>query len=496
MPRRACAGCCRGNTDGRGGGRGVRLLVIWAIVSIPYTIFGIYTGDKYWSPGNILAFVISGAVLAHLFAFQRKVAWQAVWWHKYFLLFMLCGLASTLSSPYFSAALARAMFQFTGILNMICLCLALASEIRRDPAFLPTLTRYAMIGLGVVAVLGIVQFFTFNFLRTDAGFAQLLIFNDLAGGYVYKLPSELGTIMRPNSICREPSHLAQFLGMGAGVSLIRLGVLGKGMKADIAAAVPKWTAVSTLICFALTISVIGYLLLALVMVFLVAMSRRFSWTFIARGAAFALIAMAGMAAMAKFAGPKFATKVGSIRFFFSQVDAKEIKDEYVSALAITANIDVMVQNLRARPLLGVGLGAHPASYIEKAPQYIRRPDMYRINAADAGGLLFRLLSETGLAGTACYLAGLAAIILKARGAVLGAVPFREDTPPLLIGYTASLAAVALIFFFRWGSYYDIELWALMALSACAPMLFHPRGAAAPSPGLARAETAGAGLGLA
>ncbi len=457
----------------------MRLLVMWAIVLIPYTIFGVYTGDKYWSPSNVIAFAVTGAVLVHLFAYQRKLAWEVVWWHKYFLMFLVVGLGSTITSPYFTPALARAIFQFTGIVNMLGLCIALASEVRRDPEFLARLTKCTMIGLGIVAVLGIIQFVTFNALHTDAGFSQLLIFNDIAHGYVYKLPSELGSILRPNSICREPSHLAQFLGMGAGLSLLRLGVLGRIMQEGLRKAVPKWTAVATLVCFTLTVSVIAYLLLAMILVSLIAVSRRFNPAFLVKILVYLVFAGAMISAMAFFAGPKFTSKVSSLRLFFTEINPDDTKDEYVSALAITANIDVMVKNLKARPLMGVGFGAHPLSYIEKAPLYIRRPDTFRINSADAGGLIFRLLSETGLAGTFCYVAGMLAVCLRARRLVITAKAKRSDTVPLVTGYAAAFIGIAIIFFFRWGSYYDVELWTLMAILACAPMLFQPGQARIP-----------------
>ena len=456
---------------------------------VPYTLFGFYLGDKYISSANVLAFAIGGVVLVDVFAYQRRIPWDLLWWQKYFALFLVSACVSTLFSPYFSGAIARGLFQVAGMGSMLCLTLALCWQVRLDPAFYGRLLKSTLWGLGVVAILGIVQFFTFNVLKTEAGFAQLMAINDYVGGDVYKLPSELGAVFRPNSICREPAHLAQFLGLGAGVCFIRIGLLGREMKRQLSGIVPLWVAVSLIGCMILTLSIIAYSLMGIVLLSLVVLPRRPSVRSL-KGLAIASIILAGILLSAvKVAGPTFATKLGTVKLLFStEVENEGAATEAISAMAITSNIYVMAENLKERPVLGVGLGAHPESYLIHAPDYMRKPDRFRLNAVDAGGLLFRLLSETGYLGTLLFFGGVVAVVGRARRHILDSAPARADARPLAIGITASLIGVVCVFSVRWANYYDLELWLLLALSACVPILYDSLpargipGARSPHPG--------------
>jgi len=119
---------------------------------------------------------------------------------------------------------------------------------------------------------------------------------------------------------------------------------------------------------------------------------------------------------------------------------------------------------------------------------MRKPDRFRLNAVDAGGLLFRLLSETGYLGTLLFFGGVVAVVGRARRHILDSAPARADARPLAIGITASLIGVVCVFSVRWANYYDLELWLLLALSACVPILYDSLpargipGARSPHPG--------------
>jgi O-antigen ligase len=469
----------------------MRLLLIWAAVLVPYTLFGFFLpGEKYISPGNFVAFLISGVVLVHLFAYQTRIPAGLVGWQKPFALFLLSACVSTALSPYFSRAIARGAFQVLALTTMLCLTLALSYQVRREPGFYQILVRRILWGLSGVAILGIVQFFTFNVLRTDLGFAQLLAINDYVGGAVYKLPTELGSVFRPNSICKEPAHLGQFLGMAAGVSFIRIGILGGEMKRRIAPVVPLWAALSILACMVLTLSIISYSLMGIVLLSLAILPRRPSLRLV-KSLAASLVVLAALLGLAvKLAGPTFSTKLGTVKLFFTSSQAvadEQVVTEAISAMAITSNIYVMAENLKERPVLGVGLGAHPESYLVHVPDYMRKPDRFRLNAVDAGGLLFRLLSETGCLGTAFFAAGVGLIVLRARKRILDHEPGAAEAKPLAVGITASLIGVICVFAVRWANYYDLEMWLLLALSASVPTLFGSLPRNGPRP-----VTAGAG----
>lgn len=150
------------------------------------------------------------------------------------------------------------------------------------------------------------------------------------------------------------------------------------------------------------------------------------------------------------------------------------------------NFEVTTINLLNRPLLGVGLGAHPVSYEIFAPGYMREQYIWRLNRQSASCLLFRLLSETGVVGTILFIDGFLSIVFKGRRVILKALtkdvyagPKTQLLPiSVAVGIMASCVGLFFIYLVRFGVYYDPELWVLLALTACVPGLVSRRRAPA------------------
>lgn len=96
---------------------------------------------------------------------------------------------------------------------------------------------------------------------------------------------------------------------------------------------------------------------------------------------------------------------------------------------------------------------------------------------DGGSLLIRLLSETGVVGTALFLIGCLVVVLRARRAIQEALAFHRENssrPSVILtlaaGVTASCAALVTVYLIRKGVYYDPPLWSTIALTAAVPQL--------------------------
>jgi hypothetical protein len=143
--------------------------------------------------------------------------------------------------------------------------------------------------------------------------------------------------------------------------------------------------------------------------------------------------------------------------------------ENVSALAVAINLEIARKNFSERPLLGAGIGAHSSTYDVKAPDYaFLSPIVYGLNREDAASLSIRLISETGVLGTALFLLGILVILRHGWSAIRAYARSRsrhdELTPLGAIGagLTASCAALCALYLMRMGAYFPANLWGSMA----------------------------------
>jgi hypothetical protein len=173
--------------------------------------------------------------------------------------------------------------------------------------------------------------------------------------------------------------------------------------------------------------------------------------------------------------PDIIEKISSMGSITSD-DLRVERAEDISAIALAVNLAVMRANLARAPMLGAGLGAHPVTYDRENPGLGRLPaDIVTVglNKEDAASLLIRLLSESGILGTAAFVMGWIIAIARSRRAILarmstGRAP--EVFSALAIGLTASMIGVGVACMARAPQYYAPWFWLPMALTASVPDL--------------------------
>lgn len=460
----------------------MQFLMALLFLSLPLDELGVYIGGKLIMPGVVVAGIIAIACLGRLLEGRYRTIGVREHWPFWFAAFMIVGLVSTLLSPYAVLALPRGVTQIVGIAIMMLMCAAFLNEIRDAPRLFPRYVKLCVLIFGVFAISAVAQSFVENVLQRPE-LVDLDFINNYTGSngdLVWRSPDSMGPLMRASSLAAEPAHFVVILGTATGPALLRLGLLGKEYQNAIARVIPAWAAVAILLGFLVALSLIGYFLLAAIAVSLWLVSHRFGWKMVA-GAAFSGIVMLGLVYVVVASSvPELIEKLATVVVVVSP----ETRFDYVQASAVdlALNVSVMEHNVAARPLLGVGLGAHPVTYEELNPGVGRLPFgelRKELNKEDANSLLVRLLSESGIAGTMLYIGGLLLIVMRARSAILdciaaraGATGTRLDSVvlALAIGMTASLIGLGITFLARQGVYYSLQLWIPLALVTCVPVL--------------------------
>lgn len=443
-------------------------LIALEIFLLPLNMLGVYVGGKLILPGVILAVVIALGCLGRLLSRRYLLIGISDHWPLWFLGFLTVGTLSTLISPYADAAFPRAFMQVVGIGAMLLMCMATRNELHARPARFQQYVRIAAVILGVFGFSAVAQSFVENVLQGPR--LDLTFLNHYAGGPVWRDPGHMGVLLRrAASITEEPAALAIILGVAAGPALMRLGVAGRNSKRAIYGVVPQWAAVGIVGGFLVALSLVGYLLLALIAGSLWLAGREIRAA-TAVSAAFAGAGVLGAVYIgADVIVPELLAKASTVEVIVSP--DTQFSEGQQSALVLALNLSVMERNVARNPVFGAGLGAHPVSYEELEPGVGRVPRWMLIqplNTEDAGSLLMRLLSETGLLGTLLYVGGLLTLIVRARREILRARP--SPLSACCIAMTASLTGEMIIFLLRGGLYYALPLWIPAALVSCVPSL--------------------------
>ncbi|TAK71668.1 MAG: hypothetical protein EPO19_04330 [Betaproteobacteria bacterium] len=303
-----------------------------------------------------------------------------------------------------------------------------------------------------------------------AGREDLLTFgflNEIAGGEIWRFPGSTGGLARVSSVLSEPAHLIRVLGPVLGIVLARVGAFGRRVRLSVAELVSLPVAIVTVLAYFVAGSLIGIFELFVVMVV--------AWTLIGRGGIGTiklllwqlLFGCVLIAIFFLYFGEDASERLGTIDIVFSGGNRWEyISTDSVSSLAIATNREVMLESLKENILLGVGIGCHPISYMTQAPLFLGDSGgSLELNAMDGSGLLIRLLSETGLAGTALFIGALVVPILHVFKFVRSGngrlTSSKEQTRLCLL--TASFSGVLLGALGRYGSYVDPILWVSFGL---------------------------------
>ena len=450
------------------------VLLAALFAALPLDALGRVVGGSLVTPADVIASAIALLTLEHLATGRYRMRMALDNPMLVFAAFLVVGATSIFLSFDAAHLGAKGLVQIGGISIMLLACIATANEVSRRPVLFAGLIRLCAMVLGLVAMLGIAQFVCANAL----GHPEMLDFSFLnrwSGGNVWYNRGRLDGIVRANSILQEPSALGMVLGVGAGVALLRLGLRGRRCRIAVQDIIPRWSAIAILSGFVVTVSVVDLVLLLAIVVSLWMVSKRVgAGAFATASAATIVIAIASYAAIASTL-PEMSEKLSAMDAITSgEIRVKRAED--LSAIALAVNVAVMRANLARDPILGAGLGAHPITYDRENPGLGRLPaEIVNIgmNKEDAASLLVRLLSESGILGTATFIAAWMLAVARARRFILASLdatggPNVFSAPA--IGMTASMVGIGIACMARAPQYYAPWFWLPMALTAAVPDL--------------------------
>jgi hypothetical protein len=452
------------------------ILLALLFVTLPMDAFGRVVAGSLVTPADVIGAVVAMVTIERLATGRYRIRPSLDKALLAFVMFLFIGSLSVIFSSDSAQIFTKGSVQLVGISIMLLVCIATVNEVARRPVLFAGYIRLSVIVLAIVALIGIAQFVSANFLgHPDA--LEFSFLNRWAGGNVWFNLGAQDGMVRANSILQEPSALGMVLGTGAGVALIRLGLRGKAHRDALGPIAPMWAALLILSGFVVTFSLIDIFLLLVVIAALWLISRTISASaIVSLSLATVLIAVVAYGAIAS-ALPQLSEKLGATGSITSD-DIQVKRAEDLSAIALAVNLSVMRANLSRAPMLGAGLGAHPVTYDRENPGLGRLPAeivTVGMNKEDAASLLIRLLSESGILGTVAFIAGWILAVARSRRVILesiksGMVP--NVFSSLAMGVTASMVGVGVACLARAPQYYAPWFWLPMALTASAPEILH------------------------
>jgi hypothetical protein len=449
------------------------VLLAALFVALPLDAFGRVVAGSLITPADAIGSAIAMLTLGRLISGRYRMRPRLDNPILIFAVFLTVGVVSILLSRDAARIAGKGFVQIGGISIMLLACVAVTCESARRPVLFASLVRLCVSVLAIVSTIGVAQFICANALGHPA-LLDFSFLNRWSGGNVWYNIGSLDGIVRANSIMQEPSALGMVLGVGAGVALIRLGVLGRAYRNAVEAIISAWCAIAILSGFVVTVSAIDLMLLLTIAVSLWMVSNRIGARAIVAGlAAIVLIGIASYAAIASML-PEMGAKLSALDAVTSG-DIRVKRPEDLSAIALAVNVAVMRANLANDPVLGAGLGAHPVTYDRENPGLGRLPaDIVTIgmNKEDAASLLVRLLSESGILGTMMFTAGWILAVVRARRYLLASLGARGPNvfSALAIGVIASMVGIGIACLARAPQYYAPWFWLPMALTAAVPDL--------------------------
>ena len=463
----------------------VHLLVVLYLVFMPITIIVVFVGGRRVEFSLVLASLLALLWCVDLLRAKTSVGKDEVW-SVWFWLFVCVAAVSLLVSPYRQEALVLGAIQIGATSVVLLASMYVGKHVASKPQRFATCMRALVLAVGAVAAIGAWQFVAFNILGTkfmaDFSFMNALRWPG-AREMLWYDPGflEVGGLHRVNSIAVEPSHFVEIMGTIAGLALLRTGLMGRDFGRSLSGAVPLWVVVCLFVSYAAALSVIGLVLLAFTVAYLVIVVYRFDLRSLPRILLAGVVTASLGGALIFLSGSAFVDKLKTIPLVFSAMTSgvQTLRSEQLSALSLAANLFVLMKNLGNHLFLGVGPGGHPHSYNAQAPDWIRSQSFYGLQSMDGGSLLIRLLSETGTVGTILFLVGCLVVVLRSRQAIQKALAFHRESssqPYMVltfsIGITASCAALVSVYLIRKGVYYDPPLWVAIALTAAVPPLLN------------------------
>jgi hypothetical protein len=443
---------------------GLRILLTLLIASVPLSSLGLSISGSYVALPNLLlatwAFAVLGAVARRSLPFAIDLSR----WTIPFLVFVCVASFATLTSPFGSQPWAKGGRQLLGLGIVLVAALGLSNYVWRAQRLEHAVTVLVRV-LGFAATIAVVQFLLNNLTSLEVSFEWL---DRIGGGDVWRTPGSIGGLQRASGFVTEPAHLGRVLGLGLGVSLIRLGLVGRHHSHRLRETVPAWAALAIVAGQFVSFSLVAWALAMVVAATVIWFSgHRKSGAL--RVAILGMIVLGAGLVLGPRVWPDLRQKVATLDTLGQETpELVRATDANLSALALAVNRKVMSENLRQRPLIGAGLGSHPLAYARSVGDPGVVEGVRGLNAQDAGSLGLRLLSETGLIGTALFVGGMLWVVLGGLERVRGVGEQESDAvhwKVLGLGLTASTVGIVFADLVRMGVYYDMVLWLSLALTA-------------------------------
>lgn len=197
-----------------------------------------------------------------------------------------------------------------------------------------------------------------------------------------------GNLLRVYSIMVEPTHLGMFL-----LPSVFLSILKFYHYSSLNTVIKKWESVLIIVAYLLTLSLVTYLSLFVIFIFIFLQGNN------SKIKIFFLVALSvTFFSLSIYLIPSIAEKYASI------ASSHEDKDFLTSSsgssyFSMISNLQVSLSSLRESPFLGSGLNSHNLNYEKHIGKYYDAGDpIMKLNIEDAGSLYIRILSEFGIVG--------------------------------------------------------------------------------------------------
>ena len=450
------------------------VLIQTLYIVAPLQILMVYVGTTELTAGMAVGALIGIAGALLIASSRLTFQWRDDRPIVYMVLFLCLGLLSTSQTVYGAPAIQRGAVNLSAILAMVLMAIVVKQGFVQWPHLFTHAVRITAVITGFAGLTAIFQSVLSNVLLQRELFD--LSFINAFWGVPWWRFAPLGGVVRAQGIYGEPSSLATYIGMASGLALTRLGLIGSKYRDELRSVVPAWAAASILVSVILSFSAVAYA--GLFAAYLGALASR--TTFSARSIVLMVIGAVAAVAILALAALQAGDAIRE-RFFdlavFSQLGSAEgtgavDRDTNLSVQILFLNAYVALQNLIANPWLGAGIGAHPFAYDALVPVLpLAAGNASRLNAMDAGALSLRLLSETGILGTAMFTAAVLSAWFRVRRVVLRrGAKLDPQMKALAIALNSGLAGVFAAKMLRGPSYYGAEFWALFALCIAVPVL--------------------------
>lgn len=438
-------------------------------------------GDQgcFISVVNVGVVIFDIFFLIYILMDARKQRYDAYWSLGALAIITIFAL-SILFSPFQYAIYSKGLVQICGVLAAAMVGLAIINLLSKDTDFFIYVVLTIKWTIFILAIIGVLQFFYFNFATRD-GLFNFSFLNTISNMKVWKV-ANIDGVARAHAYVREPAHFAAFLNLGSGFVLVRFGALGKEAKRNIAKHFSLSWALIVLAAFAATLSVLAMFMLVWtylsLMIFMRAASRKKIILLVAVCVLMTVVAGVFVPSSAGMES-EFFKKLGSIPIIFYSSMGINSADFFgiinLSALAVGTNIFVMLKTVSTY-VFGAGVGGSLEAYLNFIPPYAKEiPGLYLLGGTDASSLFTRLLTEIGIVGAMFYLLWVGGIFLKSMYALkkisfsLGDNVVKIQTYLVLLkGIYASSLSLFMYYLVRSGAYYDFEYWLALSLVASIP----------------------------